>query len=83
MACRPGGIEIPTTMAVLKEIELQGAIAYTKEEFKTCIDLISEKQIDVNKFVSKIVSLEEVQNAFVELTSGTSDKIKILIDPNL
>ena len=93
MACRPGGkvilvgvatdsISIPTTMAVLKEIVLQGAIAYTKEEFTTCIELMSEKQIDVKKFVDDIVPLEKVQDAFLELTSGNSDKIKILIDPN-
>lgn len=94
MACKPGGkvvlvgvatdaIQVPTVMAVLKEISLQGAIAYTKEEFITCIKLISERLIDITKFVSKTVPLEEVQNAFIELTSGTSDSIKILIDPKL
>ncbi len=92
MATRPGGrvilvgvsmtpITIPTVAAVMSEIILQGAIAYTKEEFQTCIDLIANKQIDVMKFVSKIISLDEVQDAYVELTSGTSDSIKILVDP--
>ncbi len=92
MACRPGGkvilvgvatdaITIPTTLAVLKEINIQGAIAYTKKEFETVIDLMSNKIIDVKPFVSDIISLDETQNAFLELTSGTTDKIKILIDP--
>lgn len=94
MACRPGGkvilvgvateaITIPTVMAVLKEISLQGAIAYTKEEFITCMDLMSKKLIDIKNLVSETISLEKVQNAFLELTSGTSDKIKILINPKL
>ena len=75
-------ITIPTVIAVLHEIQLQGAIAYTKEEFETCMNLISEKKIDVMKFVDDIVSLEEVQKSYERLTSGTDDAIKILIDPN-
>ncbi len=92
MCTRPGGlvvlvgvalapITVPTVSAVMSEITIKGAIAYTKEEFQTCIDLMANKQIDVMKFMSKIVSLEEVQASFEELTCGTSDSIKILIDP--
>lgn len=94
MACRPGGkvvlvgvstsaIEIPIVMAVLKEISLQGAIAYTKEEFETSLYLINKKFIDVSKLVSETISLEKVQDAFLELTNGRTNKIKILIDPKL
>lgn len=94
IACRPGGkvvlvgvatsaIEVPTVMAVLKEISIQGAIAYTKEEFQTVMDLMKDKLIDVKNFVSETISLEQTQDAFIELTNGTSDKIKILIDPKL
>lgn len=93
MTVRPGGkvilvgvspkpITIPTVIGVLHEVELQGAIAYTEEEFRTVIDLIANKQINVMRFVDKEVSLDEVQDAFVELTNGRSDSIKILIDPN-
>lgn len=93
MTCRPGGtivlvgvslgaITIPTVVGVMSELTMKGAIAYTKEEFQTCIDLIASKQIDVMKFVSDIVSLEEVQYAYERLTSGTDDAIKILVDPN-
>ena len=94
MACRPGGkvvlvgvatdsIKIPSVLAVLKELSIQGAIAYTKEEFLLCADLMSKREIDVSRFVSDIISLDQVQNAFLELTRGDSDKIKILIDPKL
>ena len=68
--------------AVMKELTIIGAIAYTKEEFGKCIDMIANKEIEVLKFVSKTVSLEEVQSAYEELTSGKSDAIKILVDPN-
>ena len=93
MAVKPGGtivlvgvslgpVTIPTVVGVLHELTLKGAIAYTKEEFQTCIDLMASKLIDVNKFVDDVVSLEEVQDAYERLTSGTDDAVKILIDPN-
>ncbi len=77
-----GAISIPTVLSVTRELTVKGAIAYTKEEFQTCIDLIADGQIEVMKFVDDIVSLEEVQKAYGRLTSGTDDAIKILVDPN-
>lgn len=93
MTCKPGGtiilvgvalgaINIPTVVGVMSELTMKGAIAYTKEEFQTCIDLIANKQIEVMKFVDDIVSLEEVQHAYERLTSGTDSAVKILVDPN-
>lgn len=92
MTCKTGGtvvlvgvsmtpIEIPTVIAVMHELKILGAIAYTKEEFKTVIDAIASKQLDVRRFIDDIVPLEKVQASFERLTSGTDDAIKILIDP--
>lgn len=75
-------ITIPSILAVLNELTIKGAIGYTKKEFETCISLISKKQIDVNKFLSKVVPLEDTPKAYQELTSGNTDSIKILVDPN-
>ena len=93
MMTRPGGqiilvgvslgpVTIPTVVGVINELTIKGAIAYTKDEFKTCIDLISNKHIDVMKFVDDIVSLEEVQTSYERLTSGKDSAVKILVDPN-
>lgn len=90
---KPGGIvvlvgvatdAVPTytVMAVMKELVLQGAIAYTYNEFKSVIDLISNKRIEVLKFIDDIVPLEGVQGAYERLTSGKDSAIKILVDPN-
>ena len=90
---KPGGIvvlvgvatdAVPTytVMAVMKELVVQGAIAYTYNEFKSCIDLITRKQVDVLKFVDDIVPLERVQEAYERLTSGTDAAVKILVDPS-
>ena len=89
---KPGGIvvlvgvatdAVPTytVMAVMKELVVQGAIAYTYNEFKSCVDLIARKQVDVLKFVDDIVPLERVQEAYERLTSGTDAAVKILVDP--
>lgn len=93
MAVKPGGkvvlvgvatapITIPTVIAVMRELTVLGAIAYTKEEFQTCIDLMAEKKINVLPFVDEVVGLEDVQKAYERLTSGTDDAVKILVDPN-
>lgn len=75
-------ITIPTILAVMHELNLKGAIAYTKEEFENCIELIANKKIDVLKFLDKVVSLDEVQASFDELIDGKTDTIKILVDLN-
>ena len=93
LATRPGGtvvlvgvsmvpITIPTVSVVMSELTVKGAIAYTKEEFQTCIDLMASKKIDVKKFISDVVTLEDVQASYERLTSGTDEAIKILVDPN-
>ena len=71
-----------TVLAVMKELVLQGAIAYTYDEFKACIDLIADKKLNVMKFVDDIVPLEGVQKAYERLTSGNDSAVKIIVDPN-
>ena len=93
MCTKPGGtvvlvgvslseVTIPTVVAVMSEIKLQGAIAYTKKEFETCLDLISKKTINVSKYIDAKVPLEKAQESFERLTSGTDDAIKIILKPN-
>jgi len=93
MAVRPGGevvlvgvslgtVTIPSIVAVTRELTIKGAIAYTKQEFQTCIDLMASKTIDALKFVDDIVGLEDVQKSYERLTSGVDDAVKILVDPN-
>lgn len=75
-------ISIPSALLVTREIKVYGAIAYTKEEFNNCIELIANKRLDVEKFVDDIVPIDGVQDAFERLTNGNDSAIKILIDPN-
>ena len=77
-----GNVNVPLVNATLKEINIKGSIAYTKEEFDTVIKLIAEKRIKLEKFVDDVVTLDEVQNAFERLTSGNDSAVKILVDPH-
>lgn len=75
-------ITIPSILIVMKELVVKGAIGYTKEEFEECINLMTNKKIDMQRFVDDVVPLEGVQEAYLRLTSGLDSAIKILIDPN-
>lgn len=74
-------ISIPSIAVVMKELIVKGAIGYTENEFRECIKLMSDRKIDVLRFVDDVVSLDDVNDAFKRLTSGDDNAIKILIDP--
>lgn len=75
-------ITIPSVLIVMHELIVLGAIGYTSQEFQKCIELMSEKKINMLKFVDDIVPLEQVQASYERLTNGNDSAIKILIDPN-
>lgn len=76
-----GAVTIPSVVAVMHELTIKGAIAYTKQEFQTCIDLMESKKIDMMRFVDDVVGLEDVQSSYEKLTSGKDSAVKILVDP--
>lgn len=90
--CRPGGdivlvgvssapINVFMVLPVMREIRVQGAIAYTKEEFDTVLKLIADKKINVIKYIDDYIALEQAQEAFERLTSGKDSAIKIVFKP--
>ena len=93
LAVKPGGkiilvgvstgpVTIPTVAAVMKEVTVIGAIAYTEREFTTMIDLIANKTINAKKYIDDIVTLDKVQDSFTRLTNGRDDAVKIIVHPN-
>ena len=89
---RPGGtivlvgvsldvVSIPLVSAVMGEVTMQGAIAYTVEEFENVIEMISNKKLDVEKYIDDKVGLDRVQESFERLTSGKDSAVKIIIHP--
>ncbi len=93
-AVKPGGtvvlvgvsllpITIPSTPIVLRELTLKGDIAYTEKEFDDCIEFIAKKHVNVDKYISAVVGLEEGQESFERLTSGKDSAIKIILRPDI
>lgn len=76
-----GPVTVPTVAAVMREVTVQGAIAYTPHEFDTCLKLIAEKRINVTKYIDDLIPLEGTQEAFERLTSGKDAAVKIIIKP--
>ena len=92
MAVKPGGtvvlvgvsvapVNIPMVVGVMKEVNIKGAIAYTIEEFETVIKMISEKRINVTKYIDDLVSLDRAQESFERLTNGKDAAVKIIFKP--
>lgn len=92
MCVKPGGtivlvgvsampITIPMVMGVMRENVIKGAIAYTPEEFDTCLDLIANKRINVLKYIDDFISLDQAQEAFERLTNGKDSAVKIVFKP--
>jgi 2-desacetyl-2-hydroxyethyl bacteriochlorophyllide A dehydrogenase len=92
MCVKPGGdvvlvgvsldkVNIPTVVSVMREVRMQGAIAYTEEEFDTCLELIASKKINVLKYIDDFISLDKAQSAFERLTNGKDAAVKIVFKP--
>jgi len=66
---------------LIKELNVQFAIAYTKDDFETTIDMLAQGRIDVSPMITDIVSLEELPDAFEALKTPT-DQCKVLTKIN-
>ncbi len=74
-------ITVPMVVPVMAEVTMQGAIAYTVEEFEDVINMISKGKLKVEKYIDDIVPLERVQESFERLTSGKDSAVKIIVKP--
>ncbi len=57
---------------LVKELNIQFAMAYNKDDFQTCIDMLAQGRIDVAPMITDIVSLDELPQAFEALRTPSS-----------
>lgn len=62
---------------LIKELNIQFAIAYTKDDFETCVAMLAEGRIDISAMITDIVSLDELPEAF-EALKTPSYQCKVL-----
>lgn len=92
-AVKPGGtivtvgnsidptINMSLNKIVLHEIKFIGSVSCTRKEFEETIDLIAGGMIDADKYVTDVMKLDELQQAFERLTSETDPVVKIVVKP--
>lgn len=88
---RPGGkiimignsiepeISFAMNRAVLQEVSLIGSVSCTRKEFEETIDLIGSGMMEPEKYVTEVLPLEQLQEAFVRQTTADDPVVKIVI----
>lgn len=71
--------EIVPLTAFLKELRIQWAVGYEKEDFQFTIDMMVAGRIDATAMITNVVGLDDVPAAFEALRTP-SDQCKVLID---
>ena len=66
-------------VAFSKELTIQWAVAYDKEDWDFTIQMMVNGRIDGSKMITNVVSLEELPDAFEALRSP-SEQCKVIID---
>jgi len=73
-------IPFPIFSMTLKEICLQGTWGHDREDITTTLELFAQKKFDVFKFISKVISLKDIQEGFEAYLKPIERKfIKILV----
>ena len=73
--------EMGVRKIVLHEIKFIGSVSCTRKEFEETIDLIASGMLDVDKYVTDVMKLDNLQHAFERLTSKTDPVVKIVVKP--
>ena len=73
-------ITINMQSVVTRELTIHGSYIYTDKDYEECIRLLSETPQDFTGIISDIISLEEADDMFRELSEGAGNKIKVLVD---
>ncbi len=77
-----GSAAIDPSVWLVKEINLQAALAYRHEEFDLAMEMIAAGRIDLDAMHSRTVGLTGLGAALTDLAGGGTD-MKVLVDPNL
>lgn len=72
-------LDLAAPPIVIKELRIQGVIAYRRAQFQAAIDMLAAGAIPVDELITDIVPLTEAEAAFQALTARGSDQVKILL----
>ena len=64
-----------------KEISVFASLGYKHEEFEMSMSYVADGKVDLDVIHTGSIPLTEIEQAFSELSSGTSGQLKVLVDP--
>lgn len=64
-----------------KEISVFASLGYTHEEFEMSMSYVADGRVDLDAIHTGSFPLNDIEEAFSELSSGVSEQLKVLIDP--
>jgi (R,R)-butanediol dehydrogenase/meso-butanediol dehydrogenase/diacetyl reductase len=66
---------------LVKEISVTSSLAYLHEEFEMAMGMIADGRVAVEPLHTETVGLDGLEAALVDLASGQSTQMKVLVDP--
>jgi len=78
-----GDAPISPGIWLVKEIAVTSSLAYLHEEFDMAMGMIADGRVQVEPMHSLTVGLDGFEAALADLASGSSEQIKVLVDPNV
>ncbi len=67
---------------LVKEIRTTASLAYVREEFEMAMGMIADGRVRLEPLHTSTVGLDGFEAALADLASGTSEHVKVLVDPN-
>jgi (R,R)-butanediol dehydrogenase / meso-butanediol dehydrogenase / diacetyl reductase len=68
---------------IVKELTVSTSIAYERHDFGDAMDMMADGRISIDALHTRTASLGEFESVMADLASGTSNEIKVLVDPRL
>lgn len=72
-----GEVQLPTSLITKKELQVLGSRT-SVNEFQEALSIMAQGQIDMAKFISKIIHFDEIPEALQLLDSSPEDYLKIV-----
>ncbi len=72
--------ELPFYQLYYKELTVINSRAATRENFQTCIDLVSSGQIDLESMISHVLPLADLEKAITMLDERDDHRMKVILD---
>ncbi|MGI9598687.1 MAG: zinc-dependent alcohol dehydrogenase [Acidimicrobiales bacterium] len=72
----------PATWLV-KEITLEASLAFSYEDLNMAMTMIAAGRVDLDAMHSRTVGLADLGSALDDLAGGSSQDLKVLVDPNI